>query len=525
MPNRLARAYKLLDEMRTGLGATEISDRDLHRQSKQVEVLVRRLTRSAGCAQILRDPVGTGKTTVTLAAARLLLAEDRIDYLLVIAPNKTIAKQWLERSVPNFGVQEPSKRTDRWAKNRLIVGTHRVHPKRMSPCPARTLVIIDEAHRGLQDETAEAFLGTAEVARGAMTLLVTATPYQLTTTGFTTMLSIAGEAKSNEDETLKAYGSAVASLLRHWDPLQSPEAVSDLLAEAEKQRDRSESLLKRHLVPRTTVDAPSPPSLQLTVVPIGAWATAYTVARVVPELIGVGKNDAYQRGLASSSETLWSQEWAVGRKVRHLRALGDGDISEFFDNLQDGLGQGRDHPKVAATVSWVCNQAREGRNVVVFTAWLPSQRVLGEVLGTELEGVADVTAPATGQMIPGDLMSRFTSRPVGKPVVLVLSDRFSESIDLDGGLPSIVHHDLTWNPVRLTQRWGRVVRIRTGFEKVPADRIYIPVLDIEVESRLAKVVVGRRSMAGMMVPDSKKAESDAWTLPDEVLKRIALGFG
>lgn len=30
--------------------------------------------------------------------------------------------------------------------------------------------------------------------------------------------------------------------------------------------------------------------------------------------------------------------------------------------------------------------------------------------------------------------------------MLVLPDRFSESIDLDGGNPSTDHHDLTWNP-------------------------------------------------------------------------------
>lgn len=81
--------------------------------------------------------------------------------------------------------------------------------------------------------------------------------------------------------------------------------------------------------------------------------------------------------------------------------------------------------------------------MVVFTSWLPTRDAIGKVLIEA--GMEDVAAP-TGSTVPGALESRFKADAGDRPVVLVLSDRFSESIDLDGGNPSTVHHDLTWNP-------------------------------------------------------------------------------
>lgn len=194
----------------------------------------------------------------------------------------------------------------------------------------------------------------------------------------------------------------------------------------------------------------------------------------------------------------------------------------FLDQLIERLGTGTTHPKVAATVDWVKTQVAEGRHVVVFTSWLPTRDAIGQALIAA--GVEDVSAPTGSKSIPKQIEARFKASASGQPVVLVLTDRFSESIDLDGGEPSIVHHDLAWNPVRLTQRWGRVVRIRTGFQPVPADRIFLPVLDVEVDRRLARVVTGRRDLAGLVVPESSETAADAWTMPDSILQRIAADF-
>ena len=82
------------------------------------------------------------------------------------------------------------------------MGTHKTGPSWRSPKPARSLVIVDEAHRGLQNENSEAFQGVSAAAAGAKTLLVTATPYQLTTTGFTRMLGVSSGAAAPPDADL-----------------------------------------------------------------------------------------------------------------------------------------------------------------------------------------------------------------------------------------------------------------------------------------------------------------------------------
>lgn len=202
-------------------------------------------------------------------------------------------------------------------------------------------------------------------------------------------------------------------------------------------------------------------------------------------------------------------------------ASGEPEVRAFLEQLVDRMGTGTDHPKEAATVKWVKSQVADGHHVVVFTSWLPTRGAIGQALIEA--GMEDVAAP-TGSTVPCALESRFKADAGDRPVVLVLSDRFSESIDLDGGNPSIVHHDLTWNPIRLTQRWGRVVRIRTGFQPVPPDRIFLPILDVEVDHRLARVVTGRRDLAGLVVPESSELDADAWTMPDTILKRIATNF-
>ena len=160
----------------------------------------------------------------------------------------------------------------------------------------------------------------------------------------------------------------------------------------------------------------------------------------------------------------------MGRKIDELRACGERTALVFLDHLVDRLGSGTQHPKVDATVDWVTPQVEEGHHIVVFTSWLLTRDAIGKALFEA--GVDGVAAPA-GSSIPDDIARLFKTDPDGRFVVLVLSDRFSESIDVDGGNPSIVHHDLTWNPVRLTQRCGRVVRIRTGFQP-GSSRAYLP---------------------------------------------------
>jgi ERCC4-related helicase len=237
-------------------------------------------------------------------------------------------------------------------------------------------------------------------------------------------------------------------------------------------------------------------------------------------LVGKGKNDSFQRGLVSSSETVWKNPM-MGECLTELQNASDPRIRTFLDTLRARLGSGTAHPKVAATTDWAVSQVQAGHHVIVFTVWKETQETLRLAIADQL-GDDKVTGPRNGT-IPDAFLRRVREPPGGSPVVLVLTDRFSESIDLDGGCPSLVHHDLSWNPVRLTQRWGRVVRVRTGFELIAPERIYIPVLETEVDQRVAATVRGRMNFVSFMVPAAHG--SDPWGLPDSLLKQMSGAAG
>lgn len=509
------RALALLREQRDNSpDAAAITDGALEHQAIQTARTSAGLR--AGHPLILRDPVGTGKTAIALTAARILLDDELIDYLLLVSPNKVVAKQWHNRAEIPFG---SSRRLTggKWQKGVLRIATHRTVPTRPSPDPSRTLVIVDEAHRGLQSGSNDIYKTLRTTAAGAKLLLVSATPFQMSTAGLTSMLRLGTGMDLHDAEALASYGKSLTAVLRAFDhDPRSPE-VERAAARTAEMKDAAARALARHLLPLTGMRGRRPPPPRQENILLGGWATAYHVARVLPELVGEGKYDSYQRGLVSSSETVWHNP-AMATRLAKLQDLGsDPSIRSFLIELRARLGSGTDHPKIAATSNWVLSQFHNGHHVIVFTVWKETQQALRKVLAERLtEDV--VTGPLTGT-IPEAFRKRICKPASGSPVVLVLTDRFSESIDLDGGCPSLAHHDLSWNPVRLTQRWGRIVRVRTRFEPIPAERIYIPVLDSEVDRRLARTVIGRANLVSLMVPAAEG--HDAWQLPDDLLQRIA----
>ena len=98
--------------------------------------------------------------------------------------------------------------------------------------------------------------------------------------------------------------------------------------------------------------------------------------------------------------------------------------------------------------------------------------------------------------------------PDNLPVVLVVSDMLSESVDLDGGRPVVIHHDLAWSPVRWTQRMGRVVRARTGFQKLKKADVIVPVMPTRIDERLWDTVVNRHKLMKAAIGDDADALVD-----------------
>lgn len=481
--------------------------RIVERQAERAAHLVAAVR--SGNAVLVDDPVGTGKTVVTLAAAARLLDLGWIDRVLVVAPNVTVAHQWEERArSANQGIRyfQRVARDGRgpWQQGMLRAVTR---SKLTGPPPgaARYLVIVDEAHRGLQHPGGlrDRLLEWREAAE---LMLVTATPFQLSMTGLTTMLSV-GKARPGDLKALEGYGRKAAEALRRRSHAAGPGGRSQAdgpLRQAQDGhqqdvptlRNKAEEALRRYRPPGNLGEAlgvPPPPRLDdpnsLRRLPVDPrWRDAFEVARLVPELVGCGKGDAFQRRLVSSSEAFWAGKagTALESHANH-RAVRD-----FVRALRQDLGTGAGHPKVRATAERAAEWAAGGRHVVIFCTWIESADAIYKALRQRSGRSWEVKRP-TGTTVGPAVVTRLSQPPgAGEPpLVLVLTDRFSESIDLDGGRPCLIHHDLPWNPARLRQRWGRLVRAASGFEAIAAEDVFIPVLDVYTDRRLHETVVKR----------------------------------
>lgn len=480
---------RLLDRLkvfRERRAAHAISDDALEMQARQAEDAAQRLEPDAAVV-LLRDRTGAGKTVVSIAAATLLADKKPVMRICIVAPNQTVRDRWQStRHDLHWGI---TGGLGEWEC--LTQADLRSRERGKAP----DLVIVDEAHRGLQTEGVQHALLGAFIGRARL-LLVTATPFQLSTEGLIRMLTL-GDRPHAGEPVIRAYGAAVNRTLHAWQ-----RCAGNL--EAIELNQAREGLNETLPHARTALEAVSPtpmavepprPPVMFEVSTPAQWLVAYHTARITPELLpDVQAGDMFHRRLCSSSEAFWAGK--VGKALEGA-AVGQPAIRRFVEVLRRDLGAGVGHPKVKASIDWVKERVVAGRHVLVFCTFVDTQEALAAAL--EAEGI-DHHAPDDRRALTTEIMHRFRTPPAGKPLVLVARDNLSESIDLDGGDAALLHHDLTWNPARLTQRWGRLVRRSSGFRPVPDEHHAAPILPVEIDRRLADVVAKRTHQADWMVP-------------------------
>ena len=495
-------------------------------QARRATLIKQRLV--AGEPLVLPDPVGTGKTAVALIAAAMLLEAKSVRRVVVVAPNEVVRQQWRHRATwvrsPRTGKPPAGHPFHVLTRKQLAVEKRPVKPEGV-------LVVIDEAHRGLQAE-GDFHREIEAWAKGCHVLLVTATPFQLSSQGLLTMLAVGRTGDDRGKTAVESYGAAVAGLARQYRaavkrsapaPARDP-VVLAALQSAIQRRPAAVSVLNRRILPP---DAGllrlrgEPAELCRDTVKVSAdWQEAYHVARVVPELVDTGKGDMFNRRLLSCSEAFW--HGTAGHALQE-KAKESPRVVTLVQQMERRLGHGCGHPKVNATADWVVQRLREGRHVLVFCVFLDTQQVLAKAIASKLgkRGAEAVKAP-TGAALPSTVVDRFRN-PQGPSLALVVTDRFSESIDLDGGRPCLVHHDLPWTPARVTQRWGRVVRAGSQFTPVKQQDIYVPVVDVDADRRLFDTVKARAALGDLLLPRevlTDTQDTDEYTLHDDLLDQL-----
>lgn len=537
-------------------GTGHMSDERLQVQAKRAAIVADRLRRPA--VVILNDPVGTGKTIVALAAARLLLDQwpvvtERVERVVIVAPNAELAAEWVRRShdagLSPRSAHGPSHGENTGTRIDVVTARELARPNSLRlPERSRVLVIVDEAHRGLHDRGSDTYQALVRKTRGARVLLVTATPFQMRPSGLEAMIEIGGDEHAGD--RIRTYGAAVAAWLRAR--YECDFAADGLDVESLKlARDTAAQLVATTRMAAKddldTVFMPPYPRDEMRLpadfvlpkhaddVPVDDdWLLAYHAARLLPEVLGdlmdgsrarsARNSDSYMRMLNSSlgawrRTTVVQSARALAREAKDQptgRALG-----AFLTRLDVALGtQPLDHPKVrqTATLALAKATAAKPRHVLIFCEFLGTQADVEKavqqlIAAGELGGPnpsVRAYAPTTRHYAHRIHAESFGSPPgpENPPVILVVSDKLSESVDLDGGRPVVIHHDLAWSPVRWTQRMGRVVRARTGFQPLRRADVIVPVLPTRIDQRLWDTVVNRHKLMRAAIGDDQDALVD-----------------
>jgi superfamily II DNA or RNA helicase len=443
---------------------------------------------------VLAAPTGTGKTIIALAAALHSLKRGRhFQRLAIVAPNHHVKQRWLKRA------------NDLGADPGHIEG-HTLRTLPTGRFPEGTLVIIDEAHRGMQTGKTASYEGLKKACRDRAVVLVSATPYQLTTAGLVAMLSLNGSRQRRDElRPIQEYAKQLAEVMRDVDG----EGLSDeSRLRLRSSGAESRAVIDRHLIggthPSWDARLYQPDRQSFNPIELSeAWARGYWTARALAALTTRGISDTLNRGLDSSSEA-----FQASQLHRALKARATPRMKELLQTLEVELGSGIAHPKLHATVEWTREQLAAGRHVLIFTYFTATQAAISTALKQHLKD-AEVHAP-TGTRALGAVTERFrrNPKPGEKPLVLVVTDKFSESIDLDGGDPSVVHHDLHWNPARIRQRMGRVTRLSSGFQRVPPRRVYLPVLATPTDERMRETIQRRFALTDLIIPAELEIQLD-----------------
>jgi superfamily II DNA or RNA helicase len=541
-------ARSLVDHYRLAMTAAsrsgnQLSVEALDYQAERASEAASRLTRP-GCL-VLQDPTGTGKTVVALVASMLLLSvpDDRgVNRVLVVAPNQNVGRLWAYRAKA-VGFADSDVKTQisgrlSWSQDyRLMIATRASMPDKALPLAERErlLIVVDEAHRGMEDSDSDTFDRISDLAADGRVLLVTATPFQLSASGLAQMLEIATRkaqkagALQLDRNAIELYGEALVAVLqaaRRLSQDPSSSRLKLLLDEAnqreEAARPRKDATLAGHMMSafdaaRIGMPKPVVPHVhQSEIEPTIDWRTFYHVARILPEFTAADQkaqsSDSYVRMLGSSHEAF-----------RDTHVLNTFAIANSASPLVDALERATSseatmHPKVEATARWVADRLAMNRHVLVFCVFKATQKGLVEAIRTLLPNGADVAQAETAAQAT-QLHRRQFCFPAAdgvRPLALVVRDNLSEAIDLDGGEPCVVHHDLTWNPARFAQRMGRITRASSNFWTPALEDIFIPVLNLGLDQRLYHTMMNRAQLADQVVSASQGIELDR--IPSDIVE-------
>ena len=425
---------------------------------------------------ILADPVGSGKTYVSLAVAGVCNAGRPTACLVPAA----LLRQW-ETAAAAVGID-------------VRLGSHEQASRGRVPAGTRGLVLIDESHHFRNRHTRR----YAHVARwlvGRPALMVTATPVvnRLNDLAHQLRLAVRDDALSLEGVpslgTLLANGCAVPALGRLVLETEVVPAARPRKASRISPPDKAECASVAQAVTRLG-------SFRLSNNPSVAALVRAVLLRAVsssPAALA-GTLRRYRRLLQHARDALASGRSVERSELRRFTSeLGDqlvwwellpgndvgndlelADLAEIEIQLGGAEAAARQPDTKLARLQELLSDEKPS---VVFTCSRDTVRYIRERLPQlRLAWCTGVRAGIGSSTVARhDVLGWFRRDQSARagPMHLIVTDVAAEGLDLQRAA-RVVHYDLPWTPMRLEQREGRAVRLGSSHREVEVVRFTPP---------------------------------------------------
>jgi len=455
----------------------------------QLQAAASVLRRMRGRA-ILADEVGLGKTIEAGLVLSELSLRSQAEHVLILVPSGLV-EQWTEELDRKFGLPFLAYGSTAWQQNERALQ----EPILIVPLPAARraplrdalaaiawdLVIVDEAHRLKNPQTASARL--VKALRTRRMLLLTATPVENRLEDLFHLVTL---VRPGQLGTLQQFRS-------RYGPTAGGEGARDMVGLQAQMRQ----VMVRHRRSEVALMLPRRLAETLRVAPQPEEAALYTVVS--------------DRVRAKAQEASNTQVFAL-RSVQRLagsswRALAPSLEKMGWPDLAQRAAAMAATNKARTLVELLRRHHAKGEKVVVFTAFRETLSYLAELAAAD-------GLPAA--VYHGSLSRREKDAAIaafrGDLPVLLTTEAAGEGRNLQF-CHVMINYDLPWHPMQIEQRLGRIHRIGQEHDVlltnlVTRDTVEDHILRVlEAKVNLFELVIGELDMILGRIDDDFDFES------------------
>lgn len=459
---------------------------------------------------LIADDVGMGKTIEAGLLLWPLLANRKVQRVLILAPAKLV-EQWQQRLKSMFDIRAAiyhpeldTSRADFWGIHQIVVAslpTLRADNKgrhdRLLDAPTWDMVVVDEAHHLNVDESANRTLGFDLIEKLQLAgkiesrVLFTGTPHRGKNYGFWSLMSLVDRdvfgPKKNEASMLNALPRYLIrnakqkatdmNGVRLFKPVQQfPEIFNYTSPEEAFYKLMSEFIVAGKAY-ASSLDKMEGGQVMLVLIALQKLASS-SIAAVVAALKTRQGRLSKEAGRSRAELDLPSEagddemqkaleQWVRDEKRAKLQLMED--EGHHLDDLIETGERVTSETRVGRVIE-IIKHRFAGEPVLMFTEYKRTQALVISALmaefGQDCVGFMNGDNRLDGVQLPNGRVTQLASRRedtcdsfnAGRLRFLVSTEAGGEGIDLQQRCSALIHVDLPWNPMRLHQRVGRLNR-------------------------------------------------------------------